>query len=346
MNSEIYAGSPSYLITAGGSPADFAIDPRILGIAFGSNDQQLGVAVTTSFMPTGIDVVPSDNPNAAGDLIQFGEFSQDPGGVDNYGVAPDFACGHRMFAPFWCVHPPNGDKDVMGSFRFVDFGSDGTGPGFFLAIYDPGDAGVVLEAFDTWLHPRALKFDQFKKNVVQLNGNLGALLNKEAEYITQNGNRIRFVIWDDHRAAKIGATVLSVVYGAGDPADKIGNAGNVSDHFLNGTILNSDGDGRIDIGNPGLGTSIVLDMTDQAHPRRISETGEVETAGAHQEVWVDFTWSGPHEGDFFHPFNTIADAANAVDDGGVIRLMPGTRRVCLALRRIPNGSECRLLRGA
>ena len=202
--------------------------------------------------------------------------------MENYGVAPDFACGHSLLVPGWCVHPPNGDHDVMGSFRFVNLGSDGSSPGFFLAICDPGGGGFVLEAFDTWLHPRVLSFEQFKINVVQLNGNLGSLMNKEAEYITHNGNRIRFVIWDDHRSAKIGATVLSVVYGAGDPADKVGDAGNVSDKFLNGTILNSNGDGRIEIGNAGLGTSIVLDMTDQAHPRRMSETGEVEWAGAHR----------------------------------------------------------------
>ena len=70
-------------------------------------------------------------------------------------------------------------------------------------------------------------------------------------------------------------------------------------------------------------------MSDQWHPRRTSmliasnETGEVEEAGSNHEVWVDFGWKGPNEGDFFHPFNTITAAAAAVANGGVIKIMPG-----------------------
>jgi hypothetical protein len=51
-NMEIYAGSPSYLITAGGKPARYAIDPNFLGFPFGDYEQERGVAVTTTFMPT------------------------------------------------------------------------------------------------------------------------------------------------------------------------------------------------------------------------------------------------------------------------------------------------------
>ena len=65
-------------------------------------------------------------------------------------------------------------------------------------------------------------------------------------------------------------------------------------------------------------------MSDQWHPKRTSETGEVEEAGNNHEVWVDFGWQGPNEGDFFHPFNTVAGAAAAVADGGMIKIMPGT----------------------
>jgi hypothetical protein len=74
----------------------------------------------------------------------------------------------------------------------------------------------------------------------------------------------------------------------------------------------------------GSWKSQIMDMADQWHPRRTSESGEVEEAGNNHEVWVDFGWHGPTEGDFFHPFNTIADAVAAVADGGVIKMMPGT----------------------
>jgi len=54
---EIYASSPSYLITAGGAPAAWAIDPGIYAAIDGEAvSQQLGVAVTTSFMPTGFNI--------------------------------------------------------------------------------------------------------------------------------------------------------------------------------------------------------------------------------------------------------------------------------------------------
>ena len=114
---EIYASSPSYLITAGGAPAAWAIDPGIYAAIDGEAvSQQLGVAVTTSFMPTGFNI------KEAGDLIQFGSFSRKlkywtrwkapffkavetnivvPESVENYGVAPDLACGDQVFLPIW-----------------------------------------------------------------------------------------------------------------------------------------------------------------------------------------------------------------------------------------------------
>ena len=67
-------------------------------------------------------------------------------------------------------------------------------------------------------------------------------------------------------------------------------------------------------------------MSDKWHPRRTSETGEVEEAGDNHEVWVDFDWTGLMEGDFYRPFNTLAGALAAVADGGVIRIMPGSTR--------------------
>ena len=52
---EIYAGSPSYLITAGGEPANHAIPGVVIvgGIRLGFKDENKGVAVPISFMPTG-----------------------------------------------------------------------------------------------------------------------------------------------------------------------------------------------------------------------------------------------------------------------------------------------------
>jgi hypothetical protein len=249
----------------------------------------------------------------------------------NYGVAPDFACGQTMYSPFWCTHPINGADDTKGNFRFVNCGSNGDGPGFYLAIYDAG-AGVAMEAYDTWRHPPVLTFEQFKKNVWDLNGDLNLVTNVEAQYTTQNGNHLRFLVWGPgDEFVPQGARILSIEYGAGDPMDSLGDAGNDVSKFLNGTIMNSNGDAVVeitnhffpDVTNRMLGTKITLDMSDQWHPKRTSETGEIEEGGSNHEVWVDFSWTGPTEGDFFHPFNSITAAAAAVADGGVIRLMPG-----------------------
>ncbi len=40
----------------------------------------------------------------------------------------------------------------------------------------------------------------------------------------------------------------------------------------------------------------------------------------------DFDWTGPEEGDFYHPFRSIAAAAAAVAENGVVKIMPGSTR--------------------
>jgi hypothetical protein len=63
---------------------------------------------------------------------------------------------------------------------------------------------------------------------------------------------------------------------------------------------------------------------DMWHPRRIGENGPIEQAGGNQEVWLDFDWKGPSEGDVCRPFTTVRAAVDAVAEGGTIRVVPGT----------------------
>lgn len=329
-NMEIYAGSPSYLITAGGAPADYAIDPRFLGIVIGDQDQQRGVAVTTSFMPT-VGSVPGMK-NEAADLIQFSVFAdRPPNGVENYGVAPDFACGHIANLPGWVLGKAVMRPDAPG-FIFVDYASSTPGetPGFYLAIYRELNI-AILEAFDTWLHPGP-SFEDFQKGVIQRNPHFHVTNGVECEYLTWNGNRLHFVVWLGAAPLKysffpplVGARVLRIEYGDIDHQDRIGNAGNDVTRFLNGTVMNSISEAVVEIANPSVGT-ITLDMGDQWHPRRVSESGEVEQAGSNHEVWVDFAWTGPTEGDVCRPFSTIASAAAVAAKSGVIKIVPGTTR--------------------
>jgi hypothetical protein len=195
-------------------------------------------------------------------------------------------------------------------------------PGFYLAIYQQGEIGV-LEAFDTWLHPE-VTYAQFRDTVLARNLDLSILSNREAWYTTYNGNRVQFVIWthDERDDTVNGGKVLRIIYGGRDPTDGLGDAGNVTDKFLNGTILSSPAEAVVEIRNPFLNTTIRLDLSDKWNPKRTSETGEVETK--EQEMWVDFQHQGNQEGNFYRPFKTLDGAVAAVAEGGVIKVVPGT----------------------
>ncbi len=96
--------------------------------------------------------------NDASKLIQFSKFSDSPendvslpagvGATENYGVAPDFACGYKIHRPQWVK-----DCEIRdGQFTFVNKKSEPGGTelaGFFLGIHEDGDF-ALLEAFDTW----------------------------------------------------------------------------------------------------------------------------------------------------------------------------------------------------
>jgi hypothetical protein len=344
-DSEIYAGSPSYLISAGGQPATYAIDPSIAAILSPSTvAQELGVAVTTSFMPTSGRTGDTRGAYRAGtqnysqdliqfgsfaqlstqDLIQFGLFGQEPAIVANYGVAPDFACGHVVHLPPWVQWSAQHAR-----FFFVDMGSTEPGtPGFFLAFLRDGDF-TVMEAHDTWLDPTGLTFPDFCTGVYNKNGALRLKNYQDAFYFMTNRNRVHFSIWNDG-STSFGARVYSVKTPAEVAAESNAPPGFLGPPtdvpFLSGTIMNSPAEAVVEITNPALETKIVLDMHDQAHPKRLSETGEFEEAGSQNEVWVDFDSDRPEEGDFFHPFRTVAAAAAAVADNGVIKIVPGSTR--------------------
>jgi hypothetical protein len=290
------------------------------------------VAVTTSFMPTH----PDDGglyDDATG-LIQFSAFMEGPSSkyaevvgpqpARNYGVAPDFACGHNLHLPDWV----QGKREE--GFLFVASPTMLNRPGYYLAILQVGRL-ALLEAFDCWLHP-TVSFQQFRAGVLRRNLGLQLHENEPFDYTTWNGNRVTAVIWSvpDFSSGRLGsafgAEVRGVVYGDRDPEDRQGDAGNVTGRFLNGTVLNSPADAVVEISNPFLGTRITLDMSDPWHPRRTAETGDVEEAGSNHEVWLDFEWSGPNDGDVCHPFSTIADAETAAAPGGAVRIIPGSSR--------------------
>jgi hypothetical protein len=205
--------------------------------------------------------------------------------------------------------------------------------GFYLAIHKQGGS-CILEAFDTWRHPE-VSFEAFQNQVKLNNPDVTFASGQQSVYTTYFGNRIHYVIWqnlemDNHM---YGSQILEIEYGNGDPSDTLADAGNDTNSFLSGTILRTQGDGKVEIHNPSLNTTLTLDWSDTQHLVRISENGEMQQAGAGYEVWVDFNWTGPSAGDFYQPFNTLEGGLNAVAEGGVIRIMTGSHHERLTIHK-------------
>jgi hypothetical protein len=339
---ELYSGSPSYLISAGGNPSFFAYRADIVGVGHPGDSPDLGLAMPTIFLPS-VDCRPS--PPGFGttltDLIQFGRASTDLKTV-NLGVASNFACGGPIYLPD-AFEPANhvGDPTLVadGNWTFINRGGDGSRPGYYLAIFRVSsnvppsiDNFGFLEAYDTLLNFPGLTFVQFQAAVKATNPSIVLQFGNDQvnTYITQADHRIQFTL-SQH------STIIST---SDEPDQSV-----YTNTFAHGSIINSEqvgvvnsvsspatGSGLITISNPAVGT-ITLDMRGRSaagdplfgihHPIRTSETGEVEGAGANQEVWVDSNYPGtaPTAGDFGDPFRTLGNAINAVTVGGTVRIV-------------------------
>jgi hypothetical protein len=315
---ELYAGSPSYLISAGGRPTTYVyradvkvgaqalldalalytgglgaavLEPLVLDAANGSS-ADLGAAMPTLFLP-------ADQGFTLSDIIQFGEYTTDES-KSHLCVAPDFACGDNIYLPPAIANDPG--NVTNGNWLFVNRGGTANTPGYYLAIYtvDNGNGGRagLLEAYDTWRSRflTTLTFPQFMANVQAANPSLNLQLgnNQPNSYVTQSGQSITFSI--SPRGQILSTTEMSPA-----PAS--------NPQFTAGTILNStQGSGLVVISNPALGTSVTLDMRDLNNISRTDEDGTVEYGGG--EVWVNFNYGG-NQGDFAQPFRSLRDATKA-----------------------------------
>jgi hypothetical protein len=310
-----------------------------------------------SFDSPSVGLYPAGYSEAV-NLIQLLSFSDQPvldhpGATENYGVAPDFACGIGVWLPPWTRIPQAND----GVFHFFDSRNAlGNGPvGFFLAVQQ-WQGFVVLEALDTWRHPE-VTFATFQDHVNQFNGALRIQSGVPAVYTTWCGNRIHFVVWanteiDDHVC---GSKILSIEYAQGDPLDTLAAAGNPAEPapYLSGTVMQTPQPGRIQFINAARGSGLTLEWTDPNHLMRIGDDGEVTHAGVDPQglaynVWVRFGAGGAPEGDLCRPYGSLAAALAAVANDGTIHLLPGasTQRGSLGGGRInvrltaPLGGVC------
>jgi hypothetical protein len=337
---ELYAGSPSYLISAGGRATTYAnratvsvavqalfdalavytgntaealLEPLVLDALNGSS-ADLGSAVPTFFLP-------ANQGLGLSELIQFGEYTTDES-ESHLCVAPDFACGGAVYIPPAIANDPSNVSS--GHWTFVNRAGGTTQPGYYLAIYtietlDGGQAGL-LEAYDTW-RPSPLTFDQFVANVQSANAGLMLQYGNDQanSYTTQSGQSLTFSI--SPHSQILSTTALSPA-----PASNT--------QFTAGTILNSaQGSGLVTISNRGLGKSITLDMQDLNNISRTAEDGTVEYGG--EEVWVNFNY-GSNQGDFAQPYTSLQAATQALAGprpAKVFKIISGTDHEAITINQ-------------
>jgi hypothetical protein len=255
---ELYAGSPSFLISAGGHFAPYAY--TFLGHG---NGDDIGQALPTTIMPTGLFISRTD-------LIRF-ELSGN--GTYNMCVAPDFACGINPALPdimnpqsmSYALKP--GCVVSKGPWTFIDFSpscrkDDTSTDGFYAALYQRSDhvsgssgslvsAGFV-EVFDTLVNPN-VTFNDFASHVIATNGNHHYhVFAKSNVYVSITGQTIDFELAPESR-------ILTIVNGP-MPAQSMTD-------MATGSVIQSSGrSGVITITNPYLGTQLTLDDSDPYNP--------------------------------------------------------------------------------
>jgi hypothetical protein len=340
-SAEAYAGSPSYLISAGGIPTTYAYRGQVLGTTLDglADSVDLGVALPTTFLPDIDAPGPPDPAITLTDVIQFGKKSTGTDqGTMHMCVARDFACGGPIYLPtaFEPSSHPNDPTLIADgeNWTFVNRGSDGSKAGYYLAIYrvrnSLGEDWGFLEAYDTWLNGGSSRrpFEEFRRLVKAANPavRLDFGTGQVNKYTTQSGQLIQF-----------GLIPHSLVVDDVDPFNP---------PFAHGTIVKSEakfdlfdpqGTGLIKISNPALGTQITLDMLTKGalHPQRTSEFGELLTSNGNEDIWVDFNYigNGPKRaGDFGDPFQSLAEAMDAVAVGGTISIVPGLKNEPIVLK--------------
>ena len=273
---ELYFGSPSFLISAGGQPTDLAYRasvplPASLLAGFLKDDgrhpgqeDDRGVVVPTVLMPTG-------QFHSRTQMIRFSQTGQDHGvtaGGRNMCVAPNFACGLNPVVPA-DTYP---DRETNGPWTFINKGPATAGDvGYYVAVYQKEGFGF-FEVYDTRSDPSGLvaatggdlaaAFGAFKAKVLQNNG-ARPFAKGENSYLTVAGVEIRF------RAADSGSDIL--LLNGQPPYDPT---------RTNGTVINADGQGLVTIENPALGLKLTLDARDPQNPTRtVSCSYVVDQAG-------------------------------------------------------------------
>ena len=251
---ELYYASPRFKISAGGVFVRFGLDLGVINIDVPVMD---GWAFPTT-------IIPSIEPTTKrSELIRI-EGHADPKKRSNLCVAPGFACGLNVVVP---ADLPDGCRQREGPWTFVDF----TSPvcprrhGFFAAVYSAPCDGKLCSAaaknfgFVEAHDPREGEtFADFTKGVLGRNGASAYGSEKENLYVTTAGDSIGFVPVREN-PLEWGITRIN-----GVPQQTDIRKWPLAD----GPVIRAKGDGRVEIDNPYLHRSVILDQSRTGEPAR------------------------------------------------------------------------------
>jgi hypothetical protein len=338
---ELYAGAPEFLITGGGfwNPSPHSGKCALCGDEFNCY-KDAGWALPTTLMPSDGGVDYSDFIRIDGDRTRSCtnptcNCHREDNERRNTCVAPGFACGLNPIIPqTYLGRPSSLCIREQGPWTFIN--ASGTCPGFpdygiYVAVYskpvETGPAGWNVGFFEAASANSAPSFYAFAGGVLDRNGSLNLSQFQVNEYVTVNGQKIRFI--PDVPGGKYDWGIVSL---GGSPVDDTSR--DISQWPLaQGDIINSDGHNAfMTIDNPSLKQRLVLDMTDPLLPKR-TEIGPVSPVGpkvgpSDKVVWVDFNYNGADErGTADLPYKTLAAGLRAIPwNGGTLKIKPGTTR--------------------
>jgi hypothetical protein len=246
-SAEVYSGSKSFLISAGG----LFLDGKDMGTGLAD-----GWAMPTM-------VIPTAGGHLRSQMVQF-KGSQVGSKRFNVCVAPGFACGINPLIPSYI--PPQCIVEHNNNWTFLNFGAPGCPLPytFHVAMYSAycdswecdhtGDSYGFMEVQES----DAQSFDKFKAGVLARNGTHKYHSMLENTYVTSKGDEIRFVPTQVER----NTWSIKAINGVAQQT-QIDQWG-----LLEGDILNAGRDGRIVVKNPRWNQSLVLDFKDPMNPRK------------------------------------------------------------------------------
>lgn len=227
---EAYFTSPNFLLTAGGAHR------KVFGFFTGENDVWA--------MPT--TIIPTNYGTRRDQLFQL--VGRKHGKRNNMCIAPHFACGQNFIEP---AGIPAECKRSVADWTFYDLENCSVRMGFYLAVKRVNDKAL-------WeVRAPEVSFNLFMERVLAANPHefRDRAINR---YTTSDGHRIEFN-W-----AETSRKRFMVHSYDGAPVERDFKRWK----FAEGPVIQSEGDGLIQIHNPLTGEVLTLDGRDPLNPHR------------------------------------------------------------------------------